>query len=431
MEQMSPFSHLTGIKPVSPETLAKDRAELEEIFGKSFFPNVFETVKKRTAERMAEVSKVAKEFKAELKNAPEIILISDINDILKYDTQAKTIDDVYRRMTVKGWYSPGNGKIYVNLASHLTPEDVKATILHEAVGHSGLRRLLGKDAFDRLCNTVYQSLPEDKQKKMLEATRKIHPNATDEQLRLIIGDEYMAELAEGGAEQSIPQRIISAIREFLRSVGIDLEINEADLRYLLHASYKNIKDADAVTVVNNSALLARLRKAAEETHIKSEAESLFRLGDNNKTFSERVNRAVENKGTVMPNLNGVILNVVDVPMHEYKGSVSEAKKQAKSDARKKYCGKILHYNNYGTSFNYTIGSRSIDKSMSKSASEKSTNLGAHIAVLNSLDKIIANSIETEEHPDYNKSESGERNAENRHNPKTLIHRFFGAINIDG
>ena len=40
-------------EPVSPETLAKDRAELEEIFGKSFFPNVFETVKKRTAERMA------------------------------------------------------------------------------------------------------------------------------------------------------------------------------------------------------------------------------------------------------------------------------------------------------------------------------------------------------------------------------------------
>ena len=142
-------------EPVSPETLAKDRAELEEIFGKSFFPNVSETVKKRTAERMSAVSKAAKEFKAELKNAPEIILISDINDIPKYDTQAKTIDDVYRRMTVKGWYSPGNGKIYVNLASHLTPEDVKATILHEAVAHSGLRGLLGNDTFNALCNTVY------------------------------------------------------------------------------------------------------------------------------------------------------------------------------------------------------------------------------------------------------------------------------------
>ena len=40
-------------EPVSPETLAKDRAELEEIFGKSFFPNVFEVVKKRTTERIA------------------------------------------------------------------------------------------------------------------------------------------------------------------------------------------------------------------------------------------------------------------------------------------------------------------------------------------------------------------------------------------
>ena len=198
-------------EPVSPETLAKDRSELEEIFGASFFANVSETVKKRTAERMSAVSKAAKEFKAELKNAPEIILISDINDIPKYDTQVKTIYDVYRRMTVKGWYSPGNGKIYVNLASHLTPEDVKATILHEAVGHSGLRRLLGNDTLNALCNTVYQSMPEDKQKQKLEATRKIHPNATDEQLRLIIGDEYMATLAEGGAEQSVPQRIISAI----------------------------------------------------------------------------------------------------------------------------------------------------------------------------------------------------------------------------
>ena len=284
-------------EPVSPETLAKDRAELEEIFGKSFFPNVSETVKKRTAERMSAVSKAAKEFKAELKNAPEIILISDINDILKYDTQAKTIDDVYRRMTVKGWYSPGNGKVYVNLASHLTPEDVKATILHEAVGHSGLRRLLGKDAFTRLCNTVYQSLPEDIRKKKLEEARETHPGATDEQLHLIVGDEYMATLAEGGAEQSIPQRIISAVRDFLRSIGIDLEINEADLRYLLHASYKNIKDADAVTVVNNSALLARLRKAAEETHIKSEAESLFRLGKKSRDAYERL---LEEKRPDMP-----------------------------------------------------------------------------------------------------------------------------------
>ena len=418
-------------EPVSPETLAKDRDELEEIFGKSFFPNVFEVVKKRTEERIAATRKAAKEFKAELKNAPEIILISDINDILKYDTQAKTIDDVYRRMTVKGWYSPGNGKIYVNLASHLTPEDVKATILHEAVAHKGLRALLGEESFGALCDAVYRSMPKKRQKAYEDTYKNIYPNAAEAELRRIIADEYMARLAEGGVRQSIPQRIISAIREFLRSVGIDLEINDADLRYLLHASYKNIKDADAVTVVNNSALLARLRKAAEETHIKSEAESLFRLGDNNKTFSERVNRAVENKGTVMPNLAEENLKVINIPKHKYKGSVGEVKKQAEEDARKKYQGKTLYYDNYGTAFDYTISGESIEKSVSKKATDKSTNIGIHIAVLNRLDEVIANSIEVEEHPDYKKGADEERRPENGYNANTLIHRFYGAIKIDG
>ena len=152
-------------------------------------------------------------------------------------------------------------------------------------------------------------MPEDKQKKMLEETRKTHPNATDEQLRLIIGDEYMAELAEGGAEQSIPQRIVSAIREFLRNIGIDLDINDADIRYLLHASYKNIKDADAVTVVNNSALLARLRKAAEETHIKSEAESLYRM-DHSAEKQDIITRA-QADGTWMKAPNGKPTNLTE------------------------------------------------------------------------------------------------------------------------
>ena len=40
MEKIAARTLLAGL---TPETLAKDRAELEEIFGKSFFPNVFET----------------------------------------------------------------------------------------------------------------------------------------------------------------------------------------------------------------------------------------------------------------------------------------------------------------------------------------------------------------------------------------------------
>ena len=279
------------------EIRAKEREKIDRIFGKEYLDNVAEAVEKRKAERKAVVSKAARELRSELTASPDIVLVSDLKDIPEEELQGKTPQEAIRRMRAKGWYTPGNGKVYINLSMHSTAEDVKATILHEAVAHKGLRALLGEESFGALCDAVYRSMPKKRQKAYEDTYKKIYPNTAEAELRRIIADEYMARLAEGGAEQSIPQRIISAIREFLRSVGIDLEINDADIRYLLAQSYKNMQEADAVKVLDNSALLARLRKAAEETHIKSEAESLYRLGDNNKTFSERVNRAVENKGT--------------------------------------------------------------------------------------------------------------------------------------
>ena len=279
------------------EIRAKEREKIDRIFGKEYLDNVAEAVEKRKAERKAVVSKAARELRSELTASPDIVLVSDLKDIPEEDLQGKTPQEAIRRMRAKGWYTPGNGKVYINLSMHSTAEDVKATILHEAVAHKGLRALLGEESFGALCDAVYRSMPKKRQKAYEDTYKKIYPNTAEAELRRIIADEYMARLAEGGVRQSIPQRIISAIREFLRSIGIDLDINDADIRHLLAQSYKNMQEADAVTAVNNSALLARLRKAAEETHIKSEAESLYRLGDNNKTFSERVNRAVENKGT--------------------------------------------------------------------------------------------------------------------------------------
>ena len=268
------------------EIRAKEREKIDRIFGKEYLDNVAEAVEKRKAERKAVVSKAAKELRSELSTSPDIVLVSDLKDIPEEDLQGKTPQEAIRRMRAKGWYTPGNGKVYINLSMHSTAEDVKATILHEAVAHKGLRALLGEESFGALCDAVYRSMPKKRQKAYEDTYKKIYPNTAEAELRRIIADEYMARLAEGGVRQSIPQRIISAIREFLRSIGIDLDINDADIRHLLAQSYKNMQEADAVKVLDNSALLARLRKAAEETHIKSEAESLYRLGKKSRDAYE-------------------------------------------------------------------------------------------------------------------------------------------------
>ncbi|MDO4497933.1 MAG: hypothetical protein Q4B58_08935 [Bacteroidales bacterium] len=60
----------------------------------------------------------------------------------------------------------------------------------------------------------------------------------------------------------------------------------------------------------------------------------------------------------------------------------------------------------------------------------SENIGVHIAVMDKLHEVINSSIEIEEHPDVMKK-NGERKWENGFNEDVLIHRFAGAVKIDG
>jgi len=161
----------------------------------------------------------------------------------------------------------------------------------------------------------------------------------------------------------------------------------------------------------------------------------FHIADGEESFNERQRAAEKNKGTVMPNLANVSLNVVDIPKHTYKGTGKQAKEQAILDAKRKFIindtPKKLHYDNFGKKFDYTISGGSISESTNKIAIEKSDNIGIHISLLNHLDKVIGNSIEVEEHPDYLKGQDGKRDPENGTNNTRLVHRFYGAVKIDG
>ena len=86
---------------------------------------------------------------------------------------------------------------------------------------------------------------------------------------------------------------------------------------------------------------------------------------------------------------------------------------------------------FGEEFSYSISNDAVEKYVSKSATKKSDNIGIHLASLKKLPEIISESMEVEIHADYNKDEKGERKVENGYNPAKLIHRFYGAIILDG
>lgn len=161
----------------------------------------------------------------------------------------------------------------------------------------------------------------------------------------------------------------------------------------------------------------------------------FRLGDPAATFGARQEAAVESRGTVAPGLNGAEVKVVEVPRHGYKGSISEATKEAKRAAKEKYIDadgrpKLQHYDLNGLKFDYEISGGAINESLNPSQQAKSSNKGVHLALATHIDEVINHSVEVEEHPDYEKVD-GVRGREEAVNPNALMHRFYGAVEIDG
>lgn len=144
-------------------------------------------------------------------------------------------------------------------------------------------------------------------------------------------------------------------------------------------------------------------------------------------------RAVEEKGIVMPNLNKEKVKVVEVEKHNFGSKERETINNAKAWAISNLVttgNQDLPTMRDGTS--YTISKKAIEKYLSESAVKKSENLDTHLSVLTKLTDVIHESIEAEIHADYNvKDETGKRKAELGYGNNILVHRLYGAVEMDG
>lgn len=144
----------------------------------------------------------------------------------------------------KGYFDKGTGRIVICIGNNRNVRDVVQTVLHEAVGHYGLRRLFGKH-FDTFLENVYAAADMDVRRRITElALRKYGGNFH------VATEEYLASLAEDTNYESLSKgfwpRIKQLFLRMLRAIGlkdfvdrgVTLSINE--LRYILWRSFKNL-----------------------------------------------------------------------------------------------------------------------------------------------------------------------------------------------
>jgi len=135
------------------------------------------------------------------------------------------------------------GKVYI-LASRLpTRAAMEEVILHEVVGHYGLRKMVGA-ALKPMLNQVYLNFAGTD--KMKEIIRNYYPkgdfDASNVNHRMTVAEELLAHLAETGKHQKLWSKIVAAVRDALRKMGFALEITESDLLGILAGAQRVVQN---------------------------------------------------------------------------------------------------------------------------------------------------------------------------------------------
>ena len=168
---------------------------------------------------------------------------------------------------VKGWFY--NGEVVIYLPNAESVDDAKATVLHEVVGHRGLRNLFGtknESEFDAIMMDLFEKLPLDVRSEIADiAVSRYASNVS------IAMDEYLAEQAEKDETPGWWDRVVSAIRDFFRKMGVDVQLSENDVKYLLWRSRKKLESGDLFEHARDVVMRNKLGIDSDETQKASES----------------------------------------------------------------------------------------------------------------------------------------------------------------
>jgi hypothetical protein len=172
------------------------------------------------------VEQVVQTIKPTWTNAPAHETLQSVSDLPQALREQAERDGVNPR----GVYDPDSQVVYL-IADNISDKTQAAiTLAHEALGHFGLRVVLGKN-FNKMMDDLYRS------NKMVRdrADEKIDDGmdkrtAVEEVLSEMAQEVYDVRVPRSKNKQSALQKVINAIRQFLRDLGVPLrEITDQEV----------------------------------------------------------------------------------------------------------------------------------------------------------------------------------------------------------
>ena len=151
----------------------------------------------------------------------------------------------------KGYYDTATGEVVVVLDNNTVKGvpsviEVAMTMMHEVVGHKGVRGLFGtkEDAF---LDDVYRGMKARTKAEMeslyggqLRRRAGESEEAFEARRRRLMADEYIARVAEEGNNPGLLRRVGAKVRGLLRGLGVELAITDNEIRDILRRSAREL-----------------------------------------------------------------------------------------------------------------------------------------------------------------------------------------------
>lgn len=194
----------------------------------------------RAPKIQAEVEKLT----ANWKNKPDFNVIERLED-LPDDVRQGLIDDGVDDRALG--FVDVDGTVNLIGANIKNPADVVAITFHEALGHYGLsQKFQGK--LDGMMELLYKSNPtvRDAADGLKEKYGDIYAEDVSPTARLV--EEVLAAESEGGKiDASVYQKVKAVIKQYIRDLGLDLDVSDAEVRAILAMAHDKVVNGEKVS----------------------------------------------------------------------------------------------------------------------------------------------------------------------------------------
>lgn len=296
-EVVAPFKRTLPNTPKKEDTRLADSSN-EEMASQALSP--FVPKKKDKVEAMA------KEVTKGWKNAPKIEVFEGLLDFATnnpayFNNWKQRAGGINKMMQIPAFFDGNNVILIANNSGNSTKSQITSNILHESIGHFGLRGFVSSLAqasgsdfqteFNGLLDEVVNSFKNSSEFKSLQNTYRLSEDASQAEKREI-AEELIAHRAEKGINDSIMSKVVEWFRKMYRQItGKYLKLNDAEIQNIIGNARRFVTAGDSVlprSLVNPSIPAPQVMMAKRMDN--SQELINFESNENSQNKSEQVSR---------------------------------------------------------------------------------------------------------------------------------------------